>query len=64
MPRSKVNEEISQNTEKQKKQRVTAEANVDRGSYVDSNRNIAVTLDNNELSKALKNFENEVRHSK
>ena len=60
MPRIKVNDEISRDAEKQKKQRVTAESVADQSCYVDSNRNIAVSLENNELSKALKDFDIDV----
>ena len=57
MSRRKTNEEVSQKLEKQKKVRAAAAEEI---CYVDSNRNISVNLSESELSKALKDFEQDV----
>ena len=59
MSRRKNNEEVSRQLEKQKKSRAKAS---DETCYVDSSRNISVNLSENELSKALKNFDQEVTY--
>ena len=56
---NKVSKEIAQDVAKQKSKTHSVSAK-DQGSYVDSSRNIAVSLDSKELSKALKNFERDV----
>ena len=56
MPKNKAFNEIEKGLKQQKKdQRKLKEE--DQGEYVDSNRNIAVTLDSKELAKALRYFE-------
>ena len=58
MPKNKAFNEIEKGLKQQKKdQRKLKEE--DQGEYVDSNRNIAVTLDSKELAKALRYFERE-----
>ena len=57
MSRRKTNEEVSKKLKKQKKVRAAAAEEI---CYVDSNRNISVNLSESELSKALKNFEQDV----
>ena len=56
---NKVSKEIAQDVEKQKSKTQAISAK-DQGNYVDSSRNIAVSMDSKELSKALKNFERDV----
>ena len=56
MPQNKAFKQIEKDLRQKKKQKGKVSVE-DQGAYVDSNRNIAVTLDSKELSKALKNFE-------
>ena len=56
MPQNKAFRQIEKDLRQKKKEKGKVSVE-DQGAYVDSNRNIAVTLDSKELSKALKNFE-------
>ena len=58
MPKNKAFNEIEQDLKQKKKDQGKLKEE-DQGEYVDSNRNIAVTLDSKELAKALRYFERE-----
>ena len=58
MPKNKAFNQIEKDLYQKKKDQGKLKAE-DQGCYIDSNRNIAVTLDSKELSKALKHFDRE-----
>ena len=58
MPKTKAFNQIQKDL-KQKKKTQSNLKEEDQAQYVDSSRNIAVTLDSRELAKALKYFDRE-----
>ena len=58
MPKNKAFNQIQKDLKQKKKTQSNLQVE-DQGQYVDSSRNIAVTMDSKELAKALKYFDKE-----